>query len=181
MGVSFRNTKELKRVLERYLPDTPVCFANQKSDDLGSNVYMVNTDEREGFERCVALMVRKKRKHLALMIDKGRPSLEIIRAGFMDGLRKAPGLTGIVYTNIPATIEGGENAVIRLLAEHPEVDGLLCASDMVAIGALNELQGQASVCRSRSPFRAKDSSPYCEGLPPQGYLFDGYRRCPRQF
>lgn len=94
--------------MERYLPDTPVCFANQKSDDLGSNVYMVNTDEREGFERCVALMVRKKRKHLALMIDKGRPSLEIIRTGFMDGLRKAPGLTGIVYTNIPATIEGGE-------------------------------------------------------------------------
>lgn len=55
MGVSFRNTKELKRVLERYLPDAPVCFANQKSDDLGSNVYMVNTDEQEGFERCVAL------------------------------------------------------------------------------------------------------------------------------
>ena len=167
MGVSFRNTKELKRVLERYLPDTPVCFANQKSDDLGSNVYMVNTDGRDGFERCVALMVRKKRKHLALMIDKGRPSLEIIRTGFMDGLRKAPGLTGIVYTNIPATIEGGEKAVIRLLAEHPEVDGLLCASDMVAIGALNELQGRGIRVPEQIAILGEDNSPYCEVCRPK--------------
>lgn len=129
MGVSFRNTKELKRVLERYLPDTPVCFANQKSDDLGSNVYMVNTDEQEGFERCVALMVRKKRKHLALMIDKGRPSLEIIRTGFMDGL--------------------------------------LCASDMVAIGALNELQGRGIRVPEQIAILGEDNSPYCEVCRPK--------------
>lgn len=129
MGVSFRNTKELKRVLERYLPDTPVCFANQKSDDLGSNVYMVNTDEREGFERCVALMARKKRKHLALMIDKGCPSLEIIRTGFMDGL--------------------------------------LCASDMVAIGALNELQGRGIRVPEQIAILGEDNSPYCEVCRPK--------------
>lgn len=167
MGVSFRDAKTIRHSLERYLPNTPVCFANQRNDDLGQNAYTVNTDERDGFERCVALMAQKKRKHLALIVDSGRPSLDIIRTGFMDGLRKHPGLTGIVYTNIPGTIEGGESIAVRILAEHPEIDRLLCANDMIAIGALNELQGRGVQIPEQIAILGEDNSPYCEVCRPK--------------
>lgn len=41
------------------------------------------------------------------------------------------------------TIETGRSATARLLDAHPEVDGLVCVSDMLAVGALQEIRARA--------------------------------------
>lgn len=167
MGVSFRQSRVVKSVIERYLKDTPVVFANQKDNIALENVYMVHTDEEEGFFRCVKLMVQKNRRRLALFLDKNRPSQNIILAGYERGLREAPGTTSVVYTGIPASIEGGEAAAARLLKEHPEVNGLICANDLIAVGALNELNGRGIPVPEQISVLGEDNSAFCEVCRPK--------------
>ncbi|MGB0089927.1 MAG: substrate-binding domain-containing protein, partial [Planifilum fulgidum] len=51
------------------------------------------------------------------------------------------------------SVEGGKEAVRRLLERHPDVDGIFAGNDLMAIGALKALQrmgiqvpGQVSIC-----------------------------------
>ena len=61
------------------------------------------------------------------------------------GWRKALAEAGLpvsrsLVARAPFTREGGEHATHRLLAAHPDLDGLFVASDLMALGALDALR-----------------------------------------
>ncbi|MCU1432272.1 MAG: transcriptional regulator, LacI family [Actinotalea sp.] len=59
-------------------------------------------------------------------------------AGWRQGLREA-GLSDIAMVSADFTSAGGAAAMERLLEEHPDIDGLFAASDLMAAGALTVL------------------------------------------
>lgn len=60
------------------------------------------------------------------------------RAGVHDAL-EAAGVTAVAEAESPFTRAGGSAAMARVLAEHPTIDGVVAASDLVAAGAMRTL------------------------------------------
>ncbi|MGN0975759.1 MAG: LacI family DNA-binding transcriptional regulator [Gemmiger sp.] len=167
LGNAFRSADIVNRAVPRHLPNTPIIMVHNNSTFEPYNVYSVGADECSALERCVTLMAGKGRRNLALVINDGRVSAPIIREGFEHGLRLCPEIKGVVYTGVPATVEGGEQIALRLLKEHPEVDGLICAHDLIAIGALNELQDQGIRVPERMSILGENNSAFCETCRPK--------------
>ena len=56
------------------------------------------------------------------------------------------------------TEDGGEAAAAELLARHPDLDGIVVASDLMAAGALRRCGQRAAGCPTTSPSSATTTS-----------------------
>lgn len=102
----------------------------------------VDADQRAGAGLAAEHLVARGCRRLAtisgpLDIPAGQDRLDGFRAG----------LAAHGHTDVPAiagdfTRAGGENAVRRLLADHPDLDGIFVANDLMAEGAVRVLQEQ---------------------------------------
>lgn len=167
LGPSFRRKEEVARAVHRYLKNIPVVLVHHIERADQENVYCVGADEKKGFIRCVQHMTDKKRKNIALLLDSGRQSATIIKDGFETGLRQHPDVHGWIYTGIPGTVEGGTKAVEKVLAEHPEVDALICAQDLIAIGAVYGLQERGFNVPRDISVMGEDNSDFCSVCRPK--------------
>ncbi len=160
-GSTFRNVDAVVRVVERHLPNTPVVMVNNNSIFPLDNIYSIGAEEGDGFVRCVEMMTARGRRNLALLLNKNRISAEIIRQGFEAGLGCCPQVQGRVFDEIPVTVEGGRQAAFRVLEEYPEVDGLLCSQDLIAIGALQVLQERGVRVPEQVAILGENNTPFC--------------------
>ena len=167
LGVSFRRNKEVEQAVRRHLPDTPVMLVNHYSETQLENVYCVGTNERKGFVRCVDMMVKKGRKNIALMVDARRVSSELIRTTFEERIKSYPAMNGWVYMGVEPNTQGGAQAVEHILQEHPEVDALICAQDLIAIGAMNQLLDNGIEVPRQIAILGEDNSTFCEVCRPR--------------
>lgn len=87
------------------------------------------------------------------LIQRGRRKLAYIGVTEQDvavGQRRRQGVRAALSqagmdVNIPTrqssfTVEGGRTAMESLLAEHPDLDGVMCATDLIAMGAMEALR-----------------------------------------
>lgn len=93
--------------------------------------------EKVGLSVAEYLLTHGVRRPAMLFADDARAGLR--RQGFEEGARRH----GIAQVPIelvptPTTLGSGRRALAGLLARHPEVDGVFCSSDMMALGALTE-------------------------------------------
>lgn len=167
LGTSFRKKDEVTRAVYRYLKDTPVVLVHQTERSELDNIYCVGADEKKGFIRCVDYMVSKGRKNLVLLLDENRQSAAIIKDGFETGIRQHAQVRGWVYSGITPTVDGGAQAVPKVLAEHPNIDGLICAQDLIAIGAINALQDRGLHVPQDISVMGEDNSAFCEVCRPK--------------
>ena len=167
LGVSFRKKEEVTRAVRRYLRSVPVVLVHQTERSELDNVYCVGADEKKGFIRCVEYMAAKGRKNLALLLDENRQSASIIKDGFETGVRQIPHVRGWIYSGTPASTDGGARAASRVLNEHPDIDGLICAQDLIAIGAMNELQDRGIRVPDDISVMGEDNSAFCEVCRPK--------------
>lgn len=152
---------DFRKAVNRYLSNIPVVLINSFVEH--PNIYGVGADEKDGFSQCVRLLSRKGRKNLALLVDSGRISGPLIKAGFDAGIQEQNGtVNGWIYTNVENSTSGGGKVVQKILQDHPEVDGLICAQDFIAIGALNELYNRGIRVPKQIAIIGEDNSPYCE-------------------
>lgn len=158
---AFYAKEVVKKAIEQYLSGCPVVIINGFLDL--PNVYGVGIDEARGLEMSVDFLVKKKRKEIALLIDRKRLSAPIIKSGFKAGIQKyGEDVRGIVYEDVERSLEGGRDAVCRLLEEHPEVDGIICAVDIIAIGVLYQLQDNNIMVPQQISLMGEDNSKYAE-------------------
>lgn len=145
---SMFDVEEVRQSLVQYLPNIPVVIANGILDL--PNTYSVLVDEERGTEECVAMLAQDGRQRLAYITDADTPSNRRKQRGFSTGMLRcglqageecviiAPG----EGTNPRDTMKRGHAAAQQLLRMIPEVDGILCSTDMLAIGCIRELQKQ---------------------------------------
>lgn len=135
MGSIFQ-TEKVRRAIARCLPKSPVFMLNGFLDL--PNVYGVLADDRAGVRDCVRLLAGKGRRAIALLVDQPTPSSQLKTLGYEDGVREL-NAEPWVYAGVEATAQGGYEAALRALSEHPGLDGLVCSQDLIACGAQRAL------------------------------------------
>ncbi|HVL54092.1 MAG TPA: LacI family DNA-binding transcriptional regulator [Vitreimonas sp.] len=108
-----------------------------------ARVSFVDVDNVQGARSAVDHLVALGRQRIGTITGPVDMPAGLDRlTGYRDGLRAA-GIAGgaSLEERGDFTLEGGEAATQRLLAAHPDVDGLFVASDLMAVGALRVLRG----------------------------------------
>jgi DNA-binding LacI/PurR family transcriptional regulator len=103
------------------------------------NTSFVDVDQRAGARMAVDRLAALGRRCLATITGPlDMPAAQDRLSGFQD----AAAAHGIAQTHVEGdfTRGGGERAARRLLATHPEIDGVFVANDLMADGALRVLQ-----------------------------------------
>lgn len=167
MGPSFRKHNALRRAICRWLPDTPVVLVNQTERIGLNNVYCAGSNEERGFAYCVRRMVERGRKNLMLVIDKDRVSRAKIEEYFQNAAGNYEGVRTGVYTDVEPTVDGGLEIGRRILEEHPETDGVLCAQDAIAIGVMYQMQDHGKLVPEEISIIGEDNSVLCEACRPR--------------
>lgn len=168
MGDAFRDVEAVTQAVKRHLPETPVVMVHNTMTFSLPNIYSVGADEKEGIESCVDYLAQRGRRNLILVINKGRISGPLIRSSFEGAIKKGePRLRGTVYTGIPDRVEEGEHLAFHLLREHPEVDGIICATDLIAIGLLNILKEKGVAVPQQIALIGEHNSAFCETCRPR--------------
>ena len=145
IGSMFAND-EVRRSLERCLADIPVMLVNGEMDL--PNVYSVLIDEERGTEECVKMLVEKRLQTAGISDGRDDSFQYKKQRGFCTGLLRCGLEAGEDYiftapdadTSPGGSIRRGRQGTCRLLESVPEVDGIICATDLLAIGCLQELQ-----------------------------------------
>lgn len=169
LGVSFREHRKLASAVERYLPDVPVVLVYQNSRFERENIYSVGADEKKGFRLCVDHLAQKGRKNIVLFIDRGRYSEKPIISYFQEAVSSYAdlGMTGWISSGIEPTVSGGQNEMRRMLMLHPNIDGVLCAQDSIAIGAMYACMDYGKRVPEDISVIGEDNSALCEACRPK--------------
>lgn len=159
--------EEVRREAERRLSSIPVVLVNGVLDL--PNAYCVLADEERGAEDCAVLLAGEGRRRLAYLMDTPTPSNLSKQRGFFAGLRRCglePDPKGCVFDaagegNGPRdAIRRGREAAARMLEAMPDADGVLCATDLLAIGCLQELRGRGVAVPERTAVIGVDNTLY---------------------
>ena len=146
---SMFGTPEVRQSIAQHLPGIPVVLVNGALDL--PNAYNVLVDEQSGTADCVALLAKAGRRVPAYLMDTDTPANRSKVRGFRQGLAccglhaDCPVITAESGTEPGprSTIARGRSQTAALLAQHPEVDSILCATDLLAIGCLQELEARS--------------------------------------
>ncbi len=135
MGSLFM-TKKVKESIQKYLPQIPVVMVNGYLKL--PNVSGIIVDEDSGVEQCVDLLMKKGKRKIAFVLDSHSPSNGNKQQGYIDGMRKhgADDSQIWLYEARQSSVQGGYDATIQVLEEHPDVQGIVYSIDLIAVGGI---------------------------------------------
>ena len=163
MGSIFE-TEAVREAIAECLPDVPVFMLNGEIDL--PNVYCVLSDDRAGTAAAVAYMAKKGRRRIAFLLDQMTPSSRLKLQGYEDGVKQLGG-EGIVISGVAGSVQGGREAMERLLAKAPDIDGVVCSLDIIACGAMQAIADSGHSVPQDIAVIGTDNSIYCEICTPQ--------------
>lgn len=156
------------------LPDTTLRRAIARFDAavlvnrllVGPRVDVVNVDDRIGALEAVSHLVRTGRRRVAHCAGpaasrSGRRRL----AGYRAGLREA-GLEADLIEPCAPSLDGGAEGVRRLLERDNGVDAIFAYNDLVAIGAMHELEALGRRVPADVAVIGADDVPYASLVSP---------------
>jgi LacI family transcriptional regulator len=131
---SYGNDEETLSVLNSANTPTLQVFRSLKSDD--HTFPFIAPDYELGGRLAVEHLIEMGCKNIAFLggLD-GRPVTEERMRGYLAVLAEA-GMAPTVLTG-QATRSFGKSMAAQLKADHPEVDGVICFNDLVALGVLS--------------------------------------------
>lgn len=143
---SMYETEEMAELLKTHLSNIPVVIANGYMDL--PNVYGVLVDEGHGVEECVRYLQNSGYQCPAFVKSDDTPSTRHKLKGFLTGVGKL-GISkkeAVVYdaaandTNPAMTVDYGKMVTERLVKENPQIDSIIYAMDLLAVGGLLKLE-----------------------------------------
>lgn len=135
MGSMF-TTEAVKESIQRHLPKVPVVMVNGYLDL--PNVSGVIVDEDAGVTKCVELLMKKGKKNIAFILDSHSPANTRKQQGYYEGMRRfgTPESAAWMYEAGESSVKGGYEATVRVIKEHPDVQGIIYSIDLVAVGGV---------------------------------------------
>ncbi len=116
----------------------PVVFVGRPT--LGADVSYVDVDNRQGAQRATDHLLRSGCRRVVTVAGPSDMAAGVDRVeGYRDALRAGGRSAEAAVESGDFTYEGGAAAMERLLAAAPDLDGVFCASDLMAAGALGVL------------------------------------------
>lgn len=141
MGSMFM-TEMVKETISRHLSNVPVVMVNGYLDL--PNVSGVIVDEDHGVEQCVDLLCRKGKTRIAFALDSHSPANSNKQRGYYDGMRAhGAGEDQLwMYEAEESSVQGGYDVTMRILKEHPDVQGIIYSIDLIAVGGVRAAHDQ---------------------------------------
>lgn len=133
VGSIFQN-KAVKSGIKQHLKNVPVVIANGYIDL--PDVYGVLVDENGGIKQCVQLFHEKGYKHIAFVAQLTTESSREKFKGYKQGLLEYYPDAQIIMAEAQDDMSSGYNATKELMLKYPQIDGIIYAEDIVAVGAL---------------------------------------------
>ena len=134
---SIYQTEVVRQAIAQYLPTMPVMMLNGYLE--APNIYGLIADEEKGIFECVKLLAKKGRRNLAFVVDRYTPSNRLKIQGYKSGMEKYCGGVEPVVCATDDSTQGAYGATMRLFDDHPEVDGIIYAEDLLAVVGLRAL------------------------------------------
>ena len=119
----------------------PLVFVGRPLLPDGSAQY-VDTDNVDGAAQATRHLIERGRRRIATIAGPPDMSAGVER---LEGWRRtlvAAGRSVDAVVHAGFTLAAGQAAAHRLLDEHPDVDGIVAASDLIAVGALAALSAR---------------------------------------
>ena len=140
MGSIFQ-CDAVKEAISQQMSDVPVAIVNGWLDL--PNVYGILSDEQGGVASCVKYLMAKGRRKIAFICNKPyNPSNRLKESGYLQSARDLSITPAEWSYRTENTLEGGYEATLQVLKEHPDVDGIVYAVDLLAAGGLQALHAQ---------------------------------------
>lgn len=121
------------------LRGTSIPMATSSSPRGAGTTPSVDTENVAGAESITRMLLRTGRTRVAeIRGPRGAPVSPLRHEGFVRATEES-----LIVSGVDAaawTVEAGAAAMADLLARHPDIDGVVAASDALAAGALRELQ-----------------------------------------
>lgn len=173
MGSIFQS-EEVCAAIEQHLSAVPVVMVNGWLNL--PNVYGVLSDEQGGVEQCVQLLTTKGRSRIAFVCDVPKTHSNALKMkGFLNSMRQA-GVNGRQWAyETENTLQGGYDATLRILKEHPDVDGIVYAVDLLAAGGIQALTAKHVAIPQRVAVIGINNSAYAEICNPRLTSLDNKR------
>lgn len=135
MGSSYM-TETIKKNIKDHLSNVPVVMVNGYLDL--PNVSGVIVDEDMGVYKCVDFLMGKGKEKIAFALDSVSPSNRKKVQGYKDGMKKHGygEENQWVYDCRESTVKGGYDVTVKILEEHPDVQGIIYSIDLVAVGGV---------------------------------------------
>jgi DNA-binding LacI/PurR family transcriptional regulator len=139
-GVIFFGQSSLHEALNR-LAETDGRFVVWGAELPDQRYGSIGSDNHAGGRRAALHLARLGRKRIAFLGDTEAPEAALRVRGYLEGLEQA-GLPAERELMVPAhfTLESAESAVDALLGRKVRFDGIVAASDVIALGALRSLR-----------------------------------------
>ncbi|MBR6173271.1 MAG: LacI family DNA-binding transcriptional regulator [Eubacterium sp.] len=135
MGTVMNRT--LRETIDRC--KVPLVVTGQCFDGVPS----VYHDDENALRKLTGLMLKKNRKHLAYIgvtetdAAAGLSRRKGVEKAFKDFGREK---SELIRGTADFSVESGHSVMEELLKEHPEIDGVICATDLIAHGAMRALR-----------------------------------------
>ena len=102
------------------------------------NVSGVIVDEDYGVEQCVDLLIQKNKRKIAFVMDSASPSNDKKWEGYCRGMRRhnTSEKELWMYSLEENSVKDGYDATVRIIKEHPDVEGIIYSVDLVAVGGI---------------------------------------------
>ncbi len=142
IGSMFEND-EVKKSVEQHLSNIPVVVINGQIDL--PNVSSILADEYGGVKECVDFLQKRGCRELALVIDSDSPSNRQKIRGFLEKIENAPceivgdDVKGYLVKGVEGTAQGGYGATADMLEQNPRIDGIIFATDIIAMGGVRAI------------------------------------------
>jgi DNA-binding LacI/PurR family transcriptional regulator len=124
-------------LLPQRLADAGVPTVLTGRPPAGQRIPFVDADNRGGAREATAYLLASGRRAVATITGPLDMTVAVDR---FDGYRDALGAREPLVEHGDFTVEGGEQAMRRLLERHPPLDAVFAASDPTAAGALRALR-----------------------------------------
>ncbi len=135
MGSMFQ-TAAVEESIKKHLPKIPIVMVNGYLNL--PNVSGVIVDEDTGVEKCVELLWSKGKKKIAFVLDSISPSNGRKQQGYCDGMTRhgAKKEELWLYEMEESSVRGGYEITLKILDDHPDVEGIIYTIDLVAAGGI---------------------------------------------
>ncbi|MDD3429351.1 MAG: LacI family DNA-binding transcriptional regulator [Oscillospiraceae bacterium] len=137
IGSSFQSST-IAAAIAQHLQNTPVVLVNGWLDL--PNVYGVLAQEEAGTADCVALLAAKGHKKQAFVLNMHTPSNDLKLRGFTAGMQAQGALPEDIWIyETESSLQGGYDITKTILEQHPDIEAILFAVDLLAAGAVRAL------------------------------------------
>lgn len=164
-GSSFQSDT-IKEAVSKDLANVPIIMINGFMDL--PNVCGVLSDERRGVERCVQLFAERGRSKIAYVNSlPTTPSNALKIEGFNRGAREYAAIKEHWCYDNENAWQGGYAATKQILKEHPDVEGIIYAIDLLAAGGIRALTEEGVKIPEQVAVIGIDNSVFSEVCIPQ--------------